>query len=84
MPEAQSAYFYTCTHCSKVLKPIFGDCCVFSCGTMMCPTEQRRALSEAERADPSLCRRRRSSQRHLTPVRLRDAASAITTSQSPP
>jgi len=48
MPEAQSPYFYTCTHCSKVLKPIFGDCCVFcSYGTVICPTEQRRALIEA-------------------------------------
>jgi hypothetical protein len=48
MPEDQSVYFYTCTHCAKVLKPIFGDCCVFcSYGTVMCPTEQRRALSEA-------------------------------------
>jgi hypothetical protein len=48
MPEAPSTYFYTCTNCGKVLKPIFGDCCVFcSYGTMMCPTEQRRALSEA-------------------------------------
>ncbi len=48
MPEAQSPYFYTCTHCNKVLKPIFGDCCVFcSYGTVICPTEQRRALIEA-------------------------------------
>jgi hypothetical protein len=48
MPDDQSTYFYTCSHCGKVLKPIFGDCCVFcSYGTMMCPTEQRRALREA-------------------------------------
>jgi hypothetical protein len=31
-----------------VLKPIFGDCCVFcSYGTVICPSEQKRALSEA-------------------------------------
>jgi hypothetical protein len=31
-----------------VLKPIFGDCCVFcSYATVICPSEQKRALSEA-------------------------------------
>jgi len=48
MPEKGSVYFYTCTHCNKVLTPIFGDCCVFcSYGSVMCPDEQKRALSEA-------------------------------------
>jgi hypothetical protein len=48
MAESESVHFYTCTHCGKVLKPIFGDCCVFcSYGTVMCPSEQKRALSEA-------------------------------------
>jgi hypothetical protein len=48
MPEGESVYFYNCAHCGKVLKPIFGDCCVFcSYGTVICPNEQRRALSEA-------------------------------------
>lgn len=48
MPEQENVHFYTCSNCSKVLKPIFGDCCVFcSYGTVSCPTEQRRALREA-------------------------------------
>jgi hypothetical protein len=48
MGEKDSVYFYTCAHCKKVLKPIFGDCCVFcSYGTVICPSEQKRALSEA-------------------------------------
>jgi hypothetical protein len=48
MPDDQCVYFYTCTHCKKVLKPIFGDCCVFcSYGTVSCPIEQKRALSDA-------------------------------------
>jgi hypothetical protein len=48
MAEGENVHFYTCTHCNKVLKPIFGDCCVFcSYGTVMCPSEQKRALSEA-------------------------------------
>jgi hypothetical protein len=48
MPETDSVYFYTCTHCKRVLKPIFGDCCVFcSYGTVICPNEQRRALDDA-------------------------------------
>jgi hypothetical protein len=48
MPENECVYFYTCTNCKRVLKPIFGDCCVFcSYGTVICPTEQRRALDDA-------------------------------------
>ena len=48
MPENECVYFYTCTQCKRVLKPIFGDCCVFcSYGTVMCPAEQRRALDDA-------------------------------------
>jgi hypothetical protein len=47
MPELECVYFYTCTNCNRVLKPIFGDCCVFcSYGTVICPTEQRRALDD--------------------------------------
>jgi len=48
MPEDESVYFYTCESCKRVLKPIFGDCCVFcSYGTVICPIEQRRALNDA-------------------------------------
>ena len=48
MPEDQCVYFYTCDSCKRVLKPIFGDCCVYcSYATVICPTEQRRALEDA-------------------------------------
>lgn len=48
MPPEQSVHFYTCTQCQKVLKPIYGDCCVFcSYATVICPGEQRRALADA-------------------------------------
>jgi hypothetical protein len=51
MPEDQCVYFYTCTHCGKVLKPIFGDCCVFcSYGSLVCPSEQRRALDDTSQS----------------------------------
>lgn len=51
MLESECVYFYTCTHCHEVLKPIFGDCCVFcSYGTVICPSEQKRALSEASQS----------------------------------
>ena len=46
MPDGESTYFYTCSHCSKVLKPIFGDCCVFcSYGTNKCPPIQAESRS---------------------------------------
>lgn len=48
MPEGECVYFYTCSNCQRVLKPIFGDCCVFcSYGTVICPAEQRRVLDDA-------------------------------------
>lgn len=48
MPQEECVHFYTCTQCQKVLKPIYGDCCVFcSYATVMCPNEQRRALADA-------------------------------------
>ena len=51
MPDGECAHFYTCTHCGKVLKPIYGDCCVFcSYATVMCPSEQRRELEDAGRS----------------------------------
>lgn len=47
MPLDSSVHFYTCTHCQKVLKPIYGDCCVFcSYATVICPQEQRRGLED--------------------------------------
>jgi hypothetical protein len=48
MSTGECVHFYTCKGCAKVLKPIFGDCCVFcSYATVMCPTEQRRVLEDA-------------------------------------
>ena len=48
MPDGECVYFYNCTGCGRVLKPIYGDCCVFcSYATVICPNEQRRALQDA-------------------------------------
>ncbi len=41
MPENACVYFYECTRCKLVIKPIEGDCCVFcSYGNVKCPPEQ--------------------------------------------
>ncbi|WP_415226281.1 GDCCVxC domain-containing (seleno)protein [Psychromonas sp.] len=35
-------FFYECTSCHKLLKPLPGDCCVFcSYGTVKCPPVQQ-------------------------------------------
>lgn len=35
-------YFYKCSNCGKILKPVNGDCCVFcSYGNMKCPPIQQ-------------------------------------------
>jgi hypothetical protein len=48
MPDGLCVSFYTCPRCAKLLKPIYGDCCVFcSYASVICPNEQRRALEEA-------------------------------------
>lgn len=48
MPDGPCVDFYTCSRCARVLKPIYGDCCVFcSYATVICPNEQRRALADA-------------------------------------
>ena len=42
MPEDSCVYFYVCTNCNKILKPIEGDCCVFcSYGSEECPPIQK-------------------------------------------
>lgn len=42
MPTDACQYFYECTNCQTVLKPIAGDCCVFcSYGTVKCPPIQQ-------------------------------------------
>src|SRR5437763_1983517 len=51
MPVDRGVDFYECTHCHKVLQPIFGDCCVYcSYGTVICPNEQRRELEDASQS----------------------------------
>lgn len=41
MPTDACQFFYECTNCGEVLKPIPGDCCVFcSYGSVQCPPIQ--------------------------------------------
>ncbi len=41
MPTDACQYFYDCRHCSAVLKPLAGDCCVYcSYGDVPCPPIQ--------------------------------------------
>lgn len=42
MPTNACQFFYTCTNCSQVLRPIEEDCCVFcSYATVKCPPIQQ-------------------------------------------
>ncbi len=41
MPTDACQWFYDCTHCHAVLRPLPGDCCVYcSYGTNPCPPIQ--------------------------------------------
>jgi len=41
MPVDACQYFYKCTSCEAILKPLQGDCCVFcSYGSKACPPIQ--------------------------------------------
>jgi len=41
MPTDACQYFYECTGCKTLLKPKYGDCCVFcSYGSVACPPIQ--------------------------------------------
>lgn len=41
MPTDACQWFYDCTHCHAVLRPLPGDCCVYcSYGTHPCPPIQ--------------------------------------------
>ncbi|MGH8427184.1 MAG: GDCCVxC domain-containing (seleno)protein [Gammaproteobacteria bacterium] len=41
MPRDACQFFYECTACHAVLKPLPGDCCVFcSYGSVACPPQQ--------------------------------------------
>ena len=45
MPTDSCIYFYECSGCGVLLKPLQGDCCVFcSYGSVACPSIQQRAL----------------------------------------
>ncbi|HMU21991.1 MAG TPA: GDCCVxC domain-containing (seleno)protein [Sphingorhabdus sp.] len=42
MPTNACQFFYDCTGCGTVLRPLTGDCCVFcSYGTVKCPPIQQ-------------------------------------------
>jgi hypothetical protein len=43
MPTDACQWFYECTSCHTVLKPLTGDCCVYcSYGTVPCPPIQEQ------------------------------------------
>ena len=47
MPADACQYFYDCSNCGAVLKPLPGDCCVFcSFGTVPCPPVQQNRLND--------------------------------------
>ena len=42
MPTDACLFFYECTNCKVLLRPVRGDCCVFcSYGTEQCPPKQQ-------------------------------------------
>ncbi len=42
MPVDACQFFYECTQCKTILKPVPGDCCVFcSYGSVPCPPFQK-------------------------------------------
>lgn len=46
MPTDACQWFYECTHCGVLLKPLEGDCCVFcSYGTVKCPPIQKANMT---------------------------------------
>ncbi|WP_461074171.1 GDCCVxC domain-containing (seleno)protein [Spirosoma horti] len=43
MPTNACQYFYECSICQSLLKPIVGDCCVYcSYGSVECPPIQQQ------------------------------------------
>ncbi len=43
MPTDACQWFYKCTSCKEILKPLKGDCCVFcSYGSVRCPPMQEK------------------------------------------
>ena len=46
MPTDACQWYYECTECKTLLKPLKGDCCVFcSYGTVACPPIQEGSLN---------------------------------------
>jgi len=42
MPSDACQYFYECTNCHRILKPLKGTCCVYcSYGSEKCPSIQK-------------------------------------------
>jgi hypothetical protein len=53
MPAAACQFFYDCTGCGAVLRPLQGDCCVFcSFGSVPCPPVQE---ARAAASSPGAC-----------------------------
>ncbi|MGU9982520.1 GDCCVxC domain-containing (seleno)protein [Phreatobacter sp. HK31-P] len=51
MPTDACQFFYKCSGCGELLKPLEGDCCVFcSYGTVPCPPIQEAALNPTSAA----------------------------------
>ncbi|MGF1697153.1 hypothetical protein L4C54_15900 [Vibrio lamellibrachiae] len=49
MPTNACQWFYECTNCHTILKPLHGDCCVFcSYGTVPCPPIQLNPSKKGE------------------------------------
>lgn len=43
MPTNACQYFYECTTCQAIIKPLAGDCCVYcSFATVKCPPIQEK------------------------------------------
>ena len=48
MPMDACQFFYDCTHCGEVLRPLQGDCCVFcSYADVACPPIQQACRTGA-------------------------------------
>lgn len=53
MPDNACQYFYECTGCHALLRPLAGDCCVFcSYGDRRCPPKER-SQAASRHADES-------------------------------
>lgn len=49
MPTDACQYFYDCSGCGVMLKPLLGDCCVFcSFGSVPCPPVQAERVGHVQ------------------------------------